>query len=213
MYLHFFSLLLYVCRCSCLLVSILSDCNSIGWMRQTRAKNARLERKLSFFFLFFFLFCFIASMMHNEKRTRKENLWNLLYERCSSSSSLKAKKESDVIVCVYVCGMFICFWSISTIIIITIAIINKTFTVLSKFFFLTTIDIKEKKSQNLALDDLRCCQMNERRVGYFSLSFFLLLLLLLFLSLDCRHKHYWEKIGHGNMGCFLFLSSKRARVR
>jgi hypothetical protein len=56
-------------------------------------------------------------------------------------------------------------------------VIKKTFDGAFFFvekFFSTLFKITiEKKSQSLALDDLRCCQMNERRMGYFSVSFFL----------------------------------------
>jgi hypothetical protein len=78
----------------------------------------------------------------------------------------------------------------------------------------TRIDVKRKESESLALDDLRCCQMNEGRMDCFSVSFFLVLLLLLILSLDCRH----QKTSKGRLdmvtfNAFSFSLTKRVQAR
>jgi hypothetical protein len=78
MYLHFLSLSLYIYRCSCLTVSILSDCNDSGWLHEhigalthIYPQNASLGG--SYFSSFFFLFVLLLwlLLMHSKKNTRE----------------------------------------------------------------------------------------------------------------------------------------------
>ena len=113
-YLHVFGLCMHVNECSCLIVSILSDCDGSGWLHEyTHTHKTRVQSGNYFFSFFFSPFlscCFDDYYYYTLKKMRKhieKKICRIDY--VNVVSRCRERKESDVFHCIFVCLTFICF--------------------------------------------------------------------------------------------------------